>query len=171
MGDLDQRFEMLFEDFEQQGGFSGELSDRQVVFEIYEDGELGAYEGWRILYERHPDDLRFLLLQVFQAAFMPDASTEWLARQLETLEAGLSAAERPILRTLVRRESVRHGDAMRDRLAPLRSRLAVPNHDDPDAIRAVVALDEQLGDYERKVIVELHDRTLGDKPLGSRQAQ
>lgn len=66
-----------------------DMSDREILFHIVRLTEVGdlsgatAADGWSLLAERHPTDLRFLLLVIYQTS--RDAEDEVLLRLLVRL--------------------------------------------------------------------------------------
>lgn len=81
----------MFEDIprgEHELEFSPGMTDREIAYVIHlcaaaEDAS--AADGWRLLFERYPDDKRFLLLHVFERFTDTEKATDRLLRQLRQL--------------------------------------------------------------------------------------
>ncbi len=163
MDPIDRRFELLsIELLDHEVDFAGDLSDAEILVGIYTDDELPACDGWGRLFERHPQDLRLLLLQVFQQRFRADYDLDWIARQLEVLDERLGTEHRGILADLVRRECVCEGEAWEGRLDRVTASLGIDAGEletaSLDVFGARRALDARLSRFEREVFLEWYDR-------------
>jgi hypothetical protein len=178
----------MFEDLEEEGAdVTPDSPDRAIVYAIYSRGDAGNVtpdEGWAILYERYPDDPRFLLLNSYaelsesrkQASGSKAEATVWtpayFLKKVERVLDSATEALHPQIRDLVVfggavLAGAKNGDAQA--LANVRAKVgaeagAEPKRDDRD--RAGL----RLRRFEREVVKELHDRTEDGKPLGVRAA-
>ena len=73
----------MFDDMpEDVDGFevSADSSDRELLYAIWtrnEIGDLPADEAWSILFERYPDEVRFLLLNAYEEQMQPSIPGVW----------------------------------------------------------------------------------------------
>lgn len=168
----------MFEDFEDEDvDVSPEAPDRTIVYAIWARSEtraLTAEEAWAILHERYPDDPRFLLLNAYEELADHAATTSftsgYFVTKLERIAGGATDALTAPLRDLVAYAGGVLAKASGDeatRIAAVRARVG----SDADAA-AAGKRDERAGlrlrRFEREVLRELHDRTEGGKPLGTR---
>lgn len=168
----------MFEDFEDEDvDVSPDAPDRAIVYAIWSRSEsraLTAEEAWAILHERYPDDPRFLLLEAYSELAHGEVSSSWTPAYFLTILERITANATEALHAPVREllgfaASVLAKAAGEDaaRLAALRAKVgaegALPTkRDDRAGLR--------LRRFEREVLRELHDRTEGGKPLGTRAA-
>ena len=168
----------MFEDFEDEDvDVSPDSPDRNIVWAIWSRSETSALtpeEGWAILHERYPDDPRFLLLHAYAELADRTSSGAWtptyFVTKLERISANATEA---------------HHAAIRELLGWAGAVLAKATSEDAakvTGIRAKVGAeidtatagkrDERAGlklrRFEREVLKELHARTEGGKPLGTR---
>lgn len=139
-------------------------SDREVLHGIWarlEIGDLNPADGWAALFDRYPDDLRFLLLLCFEQLAAAERSTlDMLLRQATRLEADARLRE-PIadllsLVRLARRDELR--GAAGAGFETLAGRHGGARRDENEATG-------RLRKLEWRVLEECHDRTLGGRPL------
>ena len=165
----------MFEDFTGGDADSFEVderaSDRTVLYAIWTRGEIGdldVAELWALLVRRYPLEPRFPLMQTFaeaqRAGFGPD-DAEYLLRTLETLASATLPAG--ALRDLLSVERAWHGalfaKALGARFEALASRFDGARADAEEA-------SQRLARVERTLLEELHDRTLGNRPLAPKVA-
>lgn len=158
----------MFEDFKEgaSGEFDEHAPDRAIVHAIWtrvEAGGLDADEGWAILLERYPTEPRFLLLAIYEGIRRPLArdGAPALHGKLERVAGvALPAAAIRDLLSLVRARLPAAAGARFDALA-LRF---------GDARADAAEAADRLTKLERLVLEELHDRTLGNRPLATKLA-
>ncbi len=158
----------MFEDFKADASseFDEHASDRAIVHAIWmrvEAGGLDADEGWAILLERYPTEPRFLLLAVYEGIRRPLArdGAPMLQGKLERVAGvALPAAAIRDLLSLVRARIPAASGARFDLLA---LRFGDARADEAEAA-------DRLTKLERLVLEELHDRTLGNRPLATKLA-
>jgi hypothetical protein len=165
----------VFEDFEEQDSVdvSPDASDRLIAYAIHSRGDMGvtAEEAWAILYERYPDDPRFLLLNAYAELAETAVAGVWtpayFLKKVDRILDGGSDAIHPHLKDLLGfagnvLASAKGEDATK--LNEVRGKVGAG----PETKR-----DERAGlrlrRYEREVLKELHERTEGNKPLGVRR--
>lgn len=156
----------MFGDFEKGGEEPdwNSATDREVLHRIWvclETGDLNPGDGWAALFDRYPDDLRFLLLLVFEE---------------------LAAASHPPLDVLLRQTARLRSDArLREPTADLLSLARLSHRDElrgsggaafektaeayGGARRHEDEATDRLRKLEWRVLEECHDRTLGNRPL------
>jgi hypothetical protein len=176
--------EKLFEDMGAKTGadafeFSEDDDDRSILFAIWSGKEaldLPVQEGWRILFERYPDDMRLAVALVSEEIHDSDAgSAEQVCKKLENIldaaKGRLDDEVRDLLafsrldfeddsKTGVRR-SKPLSPATKKRVAAIRARVGEPKEDVWDEGGPVA----RLSGFRRKLMRELHDATLGNKPI------
>lgn len=168
----------MFEDFEDEDvDVSPDAPDRAIVYAIWSRSEsrsLTVEEAWAILHERYPDDPRFLLLEAYAELAHGTVSTSWtpdyFLKILERIAGSASDALHGPIRELLGFAAAVLAKATNEdatRLAALRAKVgaegaAPTKRDDRAGLR--------LRRFEREVLRELHDRTEGGKPLGTRAA-
>ena len=179
---------VLFQDMEDpESGWelSEDDSDRKLLFAIWnghEIGDLPVQEGWRILWERYPEDLRFLaalLGEEIHAVEMgsPEQVCGKLEKILDGAKGRLDAEVRDLLafarldfddhsKTGVRRKKPLSAATAR-RVAGLRARVGQPTEDAFDEAGPVA----RLAAFRRTLIHSLHDQTVGGKPIRPRAAR
>lgn len=168
----------MFEDFEDEDvDVSPDAPDRAIVYAIWSrssSGSLTAEEAWAILHERYPDEPRFLLLEAYAELADGTVSGSWTPGYFLTKLERIAAAATDALHGPIREllgfagpllAKATGGDA--ERLAGLRAKVGAEG-------AAPAKRDERAGlrlrRFEREVVRELHDRTEGGKPLGTRAA-
>jgi hypothetical protein len=173
----------LFEDMPKDvAGFdpSEDDDDRTILHAIWvgkEVGDLPVQDGWRILFERYPGDVRLLVALVSEELHEVDAgSPEQVCSKLEkVLDASkgrLNDEVRDLLafarldfeddsKTGVRRKKPLSA-ATQKRVAAIRARVGEPKEDVWDEGGPVA----RLSGFRRKLMRTLHDATLGHKPIG-----
>lgn len=177
----------LFTDMEADDSFelSDDADDRAILHVIWRGGEvsdLPVQDGWRILFERYPDDFRLLvalLAEEIQQADMgsPEQVCGKLERILEGAKGKLDAEVRDLLafarldmdddsRTGVRRKKPLSA-ATTKRVAAIRSRVGASAEDVWEEGGPVA----RLAAFRRKLVRALHDQTLGNKPIRDRGAR
>lgn len=175
----------MFEDLEEESvDVTPDSPDRAIVYAIYargEDAALTADEAWGILFERYPDDPRFLLLHAYAdlselrrssgapRSEHPTVIASLFLKRLMRLVAAAPEELHPQARDLLAFGSavLAKGDDTAG-VAEVRAKLDVlgepePKRDERD--RAGL----RLRRFEREVVRELHDRTEDNKPLGVRK--
>jgi hypothetical protein len=189
----------MFDDLEEEHvEVTPDSPDRAIAWAIWSRGEetvLTPDEAWAILHERYPDDGRFLLLnaytelsetrraseRVIKAAAVAGTKTAtpevgvwtpaYFLKKVERVAAAVSDTLHPQLRDLVVFGGAVLAGAKGEEmvtLAQIRAKIGAeegePKRDDRD--RAGL----RLRRFEREVLKELDDRTVGNKPLGVRAA-
>jgi hypothetical protein len=172
----------LFADLADAGGLelSEDSDDRALLYAIWSGNEIGdlpVYEGWRILYERYPDDIRLLVAVLSEEIHevemgSPEQVCKKLEKILEASKGKLDAEVRDLLafarldaeddgKTGVRRKKPLSAPTAK-RVAALRARVGEAKGDvfDEDGPAA------RLAAFRRKLVRVLHDATLGNKPIG-----
>lgn len=163
----------MFEELEEVDhvDVSADSPDRLIVYSIWsKDDGLTPEEAWAILFERYPDDPRFLLLNAYNELAEGSVAGAWTPGYfLKKLESILGAAKGSLdaqVRDLVAFAGGLLAGAKGEeanRLAEIRATLGM---------EGVGKRDERAGlrlrRYEREVLRELHDRTRGNAPLGER---
>jgi hypothetical protein len=179
--------EALFEDMQHDDGFemSDDSSDRALVYGIWMGGEVGdlpVTDGWRILFERYPEDMRFLVAlasEEIQEADMgsPEQVCGKLERILDNAKGRLDEQVRDLLafarldfdddtKTGMRRKKPL-SPATAKRVASIRARVGEPKDDVWDEGGPAA----RLAEFRRKLVRLLHEVTAGDKPIGHRAAR
>ena len=175
--------EHLFEDMPKGDageGFSDEADDRTILHGIWvgkEQGDLPVQDGWRILFERYPGDMRLLVALVSEEIHDNDAgSPEQLCSKLEkvldAVKGRLDNEVRDLLafarldfeddsKTGIRRKKPLSA-ATKKRVAGIRARVGEPKEDVWDEGGPVA----RLSGFRRKLVRALHDATVGRKPIG-----
>ena len=166
----------MFEDFEDEDvDVSPDAPDRAIVYAIWSRSDTRALtveEAWAILHERYPDEPRFLLLHAYSEladrAVSESLPTDYILTKIERITEGASDEIYPPIRELLGYAggvlAKASGEAAQ-KLAALRAKVGAEGEltgkrDDRAGLR--------LRRFEREVLRELHDRTEGDKPLGTR---
>lgn len=175
--------EKLFEDMpkidEAAFEFPEDADDRAILHAIWtgkEHGDLPVQEGWRILFERYPDDMRLLAALVSEEIHESDAgSAEQICKKLEKIldasKGRLNDEVRDLLafarldfeddsKTGIRRSKPLSA-ATQKRVAAIRARVGEPKEDVWDEGGPVA----RLSGFRRKLLRELHDTTAGNKPI------
>jgi len=168
----------MFEDFEDEDvDVSPDSPDRTIAFAIWsksDSSSLTPEEGWAILYERYPDDPRFLLLNAYAELGEVAASGTWtpayFVTKLDRIAGGATEALHQPLKELLGFAGAVLAKATGEeaaRVSAIRTKLGVEV--DP---KAAGKRDDRAGlklrRFEREVLKEIHDRTEGGKPLGTR---
>jgi hypothetical protein len=159
--------------------FSDDDDDRAVLHAIWagKEADLPVQDGWRILHERYPGDMRLLVAQVAEEIHDTDAgSAEQLCKKLERILDGskgrLNDEVRDLLafarldfeddsKTGVRRKKPL-SPATQKRVAAIRARVGEPKEDVWDEGGPVA----RLSGFRQKLLRALHDATIGHKPIG-----
>ena len=163
----------MFEDFDREKNDGAQIPagaiDRAVIFSIWtrlEAGDPGAAAtGWALLHERYPANAQFLLLTIFDR--LQGAGPEEGDAILGSCEALAKLKLQP--------------DAVRDVLAVARSSAALLQPALAPRFRFLLGAfgaertdsaeaGERLRRFEQVVLEELHDRTLGNRPLAPKLA-
>lgn len=168
----------MFEDFEEEDvDVSPDSPDRAIVYAIWSKSETSALtpeEGWAILHERYPEDPRFLLLNAYSELGEHTGSSAWtpayFVTKLERIASSApDALHAPLKELLGFAGAVLAKAASEDaaKVTGIRSKIGAEidpanagKRDDRAALK--------LRRFEREVLKELHDRTEGGKPLGTR---
>jgi hypothetical protein len=168
----------MFEDFEEEDvDVSPDSPDRAIVYAIWsksESSSLTREEGWAILHERYPDDPRFLLLNAFSELGEVTASGTWtpayFVTKLERIATDATDALHAPLKELLAFAGAVIAKATGDDVAKISSiRAKIGAEVDPaTAGKRDDRAGLKLRRFEREVVKELHDRTEGGKPLGTR---
>jgi len=177
--------EHLFEDMPKGDAgsdfeLSDEADDRAVLYAIWagkEVGDLPVQDGWRILHERYPGDMRLLVALVSEEIHEADAGSPEqvcgkLEKVLDTAKGRLNDEVRDLLafarldfeddsKTGVRRKKPLSA-ATQKRVASIRARVGEPKEDVWDEGGPVA----RLSGFRRKLVRALHDATVGHKPIG-----
>lgn len=168
----------MFEDFEDEDvDVSPDAPDRAIAYAIWsrsESASLTPEEGWAILHERYPDDPRFLLLNAYAELGDVAASGTWtpayFVTKLEHISANASESLHQPLRALIGFAGAVLAKATAEdlpKIAAIRSKIAA-EVDPATAGKRDDRAGLKLRRFEREVLKELHDRTEGGKPLGTR---
>lgn len=147
-----------------------DASDRTLVYAIWTrnagGGPCRADEAWSILYERYPEDARFLLLHTYEELVAPSRSAAWTPTEfllkVRRLLDGSGGRLNPEVRDLLAvAEDDLHPLSEEDasRLDRIRTRVS-SRSGDPTAAR------KRLQRLVSDIVRELHDRTTGGKPIG-----
>jgi len=163
----------MFEDLEDEDiDVSPDSPDRAIVYAIWQKSEsaaLTAEEAWAILHERYPDDARFLLLNAYhELAESVPSEPGYLVTKIDRIVSGAPEAVHVHVRELLAYGGAVLGKATGDdakRIATMRTRVGAEG-EAPTKRDERAAL--KLRRFEREVLKELHDRTEGGKPLGTR---
>lgn len=168
----------MFEDFEDEDvDVSPESPDRAIVYAIWaksESSSLTPDEGWAILHERYPDDPRFLLLNAYSELGDVASSGSWTPAYFVTkLEKIAASASEPLFTPL--KELLGFAGALlakgtaedTAKITGIRSKIGA-EVDPATAGKRDDRAGLKLRRFEREVLKELHDRTDGGKPLGTR---
>jgi len=179
--------EKLFEDMEPDDDFelSDDAEDRAILHVLWKGGEIGdmpVQDGWRILFERYPEDVRLLaalLSEEIQQADMgsPEQVCGKLERILDGAKGKLDAEVRDLLafarldtdddtKTGVRRKKPLSA-ATTKRVAGIRARVGASGGDVWEEGGPVA----RLALFRRKLVRTLHDQTIGNKPIRHRAAR
>jgi hypothetical protein len=171
----------LFEDMADGEAFdlSEDSDDRALLYAIWtgsEIGDLPMYDGWRILYERYPDDMRLLVAlssEEIQAVEMgsPEQVCAVLEKILDAAKGKLNDEVRDLLafarldvaddtQTGVRLKKPL-SPATAKRVAAIRSRVGKPTEDVWDEGGPAA----RLASFRRNLVRVLHDATRGNKPI------
>ena len=179
--------EKLFEDMEPDDDFelSEDAADRAIVHVLWRGGELGdlpVQDGWRILFERYPDDVRLLAALLSEEIHQTDMGSPEqvcgkLERILERAKGKLDLEVRDLLafarldvdddsKTGVRRKKPLSA-ATTKRVAAIRARVGAAGPDVWEEGGPVA----RLAAFRRKLVRALHDQTVGNKPIRHRAAR
>jgi hypothetical protein len=168
----------MFEDFEEEDvDVSPDSPDRAIVYAIWsksESSSLTPEEGWAILHERYPDDPRFLLLNAYSELGAVAGSGSWtpgyFVTKLERITEQAPDTLHGPLKELLGFAGAVLAKATGDeasKVSAIRAKIGAEvdpatagKRDDRAALK--------LRRFEREVLKELHDRTEGGKPLGTR---
>lgn len=161
----------MFDDIEPDDHeFGRDLSDREVLARIWgrmEAGDLAVDEGWAILFERYPDEPRFLILNMYTELSAEQVVGVWSQGYfLQKFEA------------LIERASGKFEQQLGDLLAVASKRLGRLSA--PDAARLQKlhgrvtgrvsepgAARERLDALIEQVLEALEERTEGNRPIGA----
>jgi hypothetical protein len=161
----------VFDDIEPDDHeFGRDHSDREVLARIWgrmEVGDLAVDEGWAILFERYPDEPRFLLLNMYTELSAAQVVGAWSPGYfLQKFEA------------LIERAGGKYEQLLGDLLAVATKRLGRLSA--PDAARLQrlhgrvtggvsepVAARERLDRLVEQVLAALEERTEGNRPIGA----
>jgi hypothetical protein len=168
----------MFEDFEDEDvDVSPDSPDRAIVYAVWSRSDaasLTAEEAWAILHERYPDEPRFLLLEAYAELADGTPSASWtpgyFLTKLERIAgSGNEALHAPIRELLGFAGSVlaKATGEEATRLAGLRAQVGAEG---PQPAKRDDRAGLRLRRFEREVVRELHERTEGGKPLGTRAA-
>ena len=168
----------MFEDFEDEDvDVSPDSPDRAIVYAIWsksESSSLTPEEGWAILHERYPDDPRFLLLHAYAELGEVASSAAWTPAYFVTkLERIAGSASEPLfspLKELLGFAGAVLAKAPADdaaKVAGIRAKIGA-EVDPSTAGKRDDRAGLKLRRFEREVLKELHERTEGGKPLGTR---
>ncbi|MDB5219780.1 MAG: hypothetical protein JWO86_7707 [Myxococcaceae bacterium] len=173
--------ESLFADMERDDDFelSDDAEDRAILHAIWMGGEIGdlpVQDGWRILFERYPDDVRLLaalLSEEIQQADMgsPEQVCGKLERILDAAKGKLDAEVRDLLafarldvdddtKTGMRRKKPLSA-ATAKRVAGIRARVGESSGD----VWEEGGPAARLAAFRAKLLRALHDQTIGNKPI------
>jgi hypothetical protein len=180
--------EQLFADMEPDDDsfdLSDDDDDRTILHVIWRGGEIGdlpMQDGWRILFERYPDDLRLLVAQLSEEIHQADmGSPEQVCGKLEKILDGakgkLDAEVRDLLafarldtdddtKTGMRRKKPL-SPATAKRVENLRARVGASDEDVWEEGGPVA----RLGAFRQKLLRALHDQTAENKPIRDRGAR
>ncbi len=179
--------ERLFEDMERDDGFelSDGAEDRAILHAIWMGGEIGdmpVQDGWRILFERYPEDVRLLTALLSEEIHQADmGSPEQVCGKLEKILDGakgkLDAEVRDLLafarldvdddtKTGIRRKKPLSA-ATAKRVAGIRARVGASKEDVWEEGGPVA----RLSAFRRTLLRALHDHTVGNKPIRHRTAK
>lgn len=168
----------MFEDFEDEDvDVSPESPDRAIVYAIWSKSESSALtpeEGWAILHERYPDDPRFLLLNAYAELGAHTGSAAWtpayFVTKLERIAAHANDALRKPLEELLGFAGAVLAKATGEDAAKVTAiRATIGAEADPaTAGKRDDRAGLKLRRFEREVLKELHQRTEGGRPLGTR---
>jgi hypothetical protein len=164
----------MFEELEEADhvDVSADSADRAIAYAIWsKSADLSPDEAWAILFERYPDDPRFLLLNAYgelaegnvAGSWTPDYFLKKLDRILEGAKGSLDAQVKDLLAFGGAILAGAKGEDKK-RLADVREKLGAaavaPKRDERAGLR--------LRRFEREVLRELDARTADNKPLGVR---
>ena len=179
--------ERLFEDMDADDGFelSDAAEDRAILHVIWMGGEVGdlpVQDGWRILFERYPEDIRLLAALLIEEIHQADmGSPEQVCGKLERIlgaaKGKLDAEVRDLLafarldveddtKTGMRRKKPLSA-ATAKRVAGLRARVGASASDVWEEGGPVA----RLTAFRAKLLRALHDQTVGNKPIRHRTAR
>lgn len=157
----------MFEDMGVPGErfqFHDRLSDREILHALwFADGieDLAIDDGWMLLHERYPDDPRFLLAY-FAVAIQKDLPSDAVMRILGKLVHSTVPRE-PL--TWIGSIVFNNADDWYQGSSARRWKELTEGIRDVDYDVAV----EKIAAWSRTFLEELHERTLGGKPLGERK--
>ena len=168
----------MFEDFEEEDvDVSPDSPDRAIVYAIWtksESSSLTPEEGWAILHERYPDDPRFLLLNAYAELGEVTSSSTWtpayFVAKLERIAADASETLFTPLKELIGFAGAVLAKATAEdapKVAAIRAKIGA-EVDPATAGKRDDRAGLKLRRFEREVLKELHERTEGGKPLGTR---
>lgn len=168
----------MFEDFEDEDvDVSPDSPDRAIVYAIWsksDSASLTPEEGWAILHERYPEDLRFLLLHAYAELGDVAASGSWtpayFVTKLDRIATGATEALFAPLKELLGFAGAVLAKATGEdsaKVTSIRAKIGV-EADPATAGKRDDRAGLKLRRFEREVLKELHDRTEGGKPLGTR---
>ena len=179
--------ERLFADMEPDDSFelSDDADDRAILHVIWRGAEIGdlpVQDGWRILFERYPDDVRLLAAllseEIHQADMgSPEQVCGKLERILDAAKGKLDAEVRDLLafarldmdddtKTGMRRKKPLSA-ATAKRVQNLRARVGASAEDVWDEGGPVA----RLAGFRQRLVRALHDQTAGNKPIRDRGAR
>lgn len=146
-----------------------EANDRSLVYAIWTrnaGGDMPVDHAWEILYERYPEEARFLLLHTYEELVAPRGADAWspteflaqVRRVLDTAGGRLNPEVRDLLAVA---DDDLHPLSEEDaaRLDRIRARVS-SRSGDPTAAR------KRLQRLASDIVRELHDRTTGGKAIG-----
>jgi len=168
----------MFEELEEDDvDVSPDSPDRLIVYAVWKKSDalaLTPEEAWAILHERYPDDARFLLLNAYAELAESTVSGAWtpsyFVKKVERILAAATEETKPHVKDLLGFGGAVMASAKGDdakAFADLRLKVGAEGASDGKR-------DDRAGlklrRYEREVLKELHERTLDNKPLGTRSA-
>lgn len=176
---MSDRDELLFSDMpdlEEGFEFSAQTSDREVLHAIWSRhavGDIQADEGWATLYERYPDEPRFLLLNAYTELLAPEVHGAWdtdyflvkLNKIFEQGGAGLAPALQDLVKVGFRRVLQDDTKGAQRRATAFASKLGIALDEDLED-KAIEEAELRLSHLETGLIHKLHARTAGNAPAG-----
>jgi hypothetical protein len=148
-----------------------DANDRALLYAVWTrnaGGSMPVHEAWALLHDRYPDDARFVLLAAYEELiYFPRAGVAWtpstfLAKVRSILDSSGGRLNPEVRDLLAVAEDDLHPLSEEDsaRLDRIRARVSSRTAGDPAASR------KRLTRLAADVVRELHDRTIGGKPIG-----
>jgi hypothetical protein len=129
------------------------MTDREILYVLwgnYEIGDMDVVEGWRVLHERYPEDVRLLLAKIYEEVASEGVEAATAAR-LSSLHA---SSTEPLRSTIERLQQIVEHELQGD--------------GDQSTNEPLMQAYDHMNRYVSDLLDQAHDATLNGKPLRAR---